>query len=77
MLWDPYKFAETLYRLVYGKKIPVSLPIGEDVLERLQLRLEKTVEVLEDAAPWSADFEKRYKQQGHCRPNCDGMSGGP
>ena len=59
---DPYKFAETLYRLVfgadYGEKIPLFLPIGEDALEKLQVRLRKMNKVLEEAAPWSADLKK-------------------
>ena len=59
---DPYKFAEALYRLVfgadYGEKIPLFLPIGEDALEKLQVKLRKMNKVLEEAAPWSADLKK-------------------
>ena len=59
---DPYKFAETLHRLVVGadegKKIPLFLPMGEDALELLQDKLRRMNEVLADAAPWSADLKK-------------------
>jgi hypothetical protein len=59
---DPYKFAATLYRLVFGadfgEKIPLFLPIGEDALEKLQARLRKLNKVLEEATPWSADLKK-------------------
>ena len=59
---DPYKFAETLYRLVVGadegKKIPLFLPIGEDALEHLQDKLRRMTKVLADAAPLSADVKK-------------------
>jgi len=59
---DPYKFAETLYRLVFGadhgEKIPLFLPIGEDTLEKLQGKLRKMNKVLVEATPWSADLKK-------------------
>lgn len=59
---DPYKFAETLYRLVLrtndGHKLPLFLPIGEDALEKLEVRLNKMNKVLLEAAPWSADLKK-------------------
>ena len=59
---DPYKLAESLYRLVVGaddgKKIPLFLPIGEDALGGLQHRLGKMGKVLVDAAPCSADLKK-------------------
>ena len=61
---DPYKFAETLYRLVfgadYGEKIPLFLPIGEDTLDKLQARLKRMNKVLVEAAPWSADLKKDH-----------------
>ncbi|KAN0092901.1 hypothetical protein V8E55_003685 [Tylopilus felleus] len=42
---DPCKFEEMLHRLVEGadegEKIPLFLPVGEDALDRLQVRLRK------------------------------------
>lgn len=60
---DPYKFADTMYRIVVGdrdgKKIPLFLPIGEDALEiKLQHRVRKTDSPVVDTAPWSADLKK-------------------
>ena len=65
---DPYKFGETLYRLVLGadngEKIPSSLPIGEDSLEKLQNKLRRMNKVLVEGAPWSADLKKdSYKDK--------------
>ncbi|KAH0832976.1 hypothetical protein J3R83DRAFT_11954 [Lanmaoa asiatica] len=59
---DPYKFAETLYRMVVGagdgKKIPLFLPIGEDALGMLQDRVRRMGRVVVDASPWSTDLKK-------------------
>ena len=51
-----------MHRLVEGvdegKKIPLFLPIGEDALERLQVRLSKVGKLLKEVAPWSVDLGK-------------------
>lgn len=62
---DPYKFAETLYRMVNavgtsggGQKLPLYLPIGEDALAGMQHKLKRGHKWLVDAAPWSEDLKK-------------------
>lgn len=58
---DPYKFGETLHRMVASandKKIPLFLPIGEDSLALFQKKAERMHEVLANAAPWSEDLKK-------------------
>ncbi|KAG6374446.1 hypothetical protein JVT61DRAFT_4488 [Boletus reticuloceps] len=59
---DPYKFAEVLHQLVVGaeegKKMPLFLPIGEDALAKLRLRLKRMGKTLVDVTPLSADMKK-------------------
>ncbi|KIK95223.1 hypothetical protein PAXRUDRAFT_399768 [Paxillus rubicundulus Ve08.2h10] len=54
---DPYKFSETIYRMVAGDEIPLYLPMGRDALAMLRGRVKQLGEVLSDAAPWSIDLK--------------------
>ena len=59
---DPYKFGETLHRMVVSagdnKRLPLYLPIGEDSLAWFQSKAEKMLKMVANAAPWSDDLKK-------------------
>ncbi|KAG8215237.1 hypothetical protein J3R82DRAFT_8783 [Butyriboletus roseoflavus] len=53
---DPAKFVKAIYLLVEGGNMPLHLPIGQDALAVLKVRVESLGKEISEAAPWSADL---------------------